>query len=440
MPGRTHRTSDGSGTSAPLTRRRLLAWGAALVPASLAGVRWARAQAVSEAPIAPREATEDVGHRFWRDLFDAFPLEPGERHFDNAEVGIPPLQTLRRMTTVARDVTSHAEAPAAAHVEAARASAARFWGADVGEIAIASNATDAMRRVADTLPLPLGAVVAISDAEPASSVQPWQVLERLGRVRIKRFSIHGADGKRDGNPRKWLDDAAALVVSHVLPSTGEIMPLEAVCDEAKRRNLWVVGNGSHATGMVDLDLHDLGIDAYVASGSGWMLGPRGTALLYLREGRLPELLARHRPLPPDAGDNRDAGARGIESARELELEPPSAALAAGLGASIDWLNGIGVETVRNHAARLARRIHDGLESVDGIDLLSSADAIARCPIVTLRVRRRPSGQVAEWLLDNLNMRVHRIDAQGLNAVRASIHVVNGPDDVDWFVEAVRTLA
>ncbi len=230
------------------------------------------------------------------------------------------------------------------------------------------------------------------------------------------------------------------MLSHVLPTSGALLPLADVCAEAQRRNVWVVANGSHAAGMVSVDLHALGVDAYITSGSGWLLGPRGTALLYVRQSRFSQLAVRHRALPDDAGEDPLAGAVGVDEARTFELEPPSASLMAGLATSLDWLSGIGVETVRDHAAKLAMQVHAGLKSVRGIELLSSEKDIGRVPIVSLRVSRRPNWQVADWLLENLSMRVHRVDTNNLNAVRASTHVVNRPDDLDWFVEALRTLA
>ena len=422
-----------------LSRREILGWGAALVPAGLVVPQWAHSQSVTEAPLAPREALGDLEHRFWKDLLDAFPLEPEENHFDNAEVGIPPLQSLAHMARVARDVSAHADATASDHVDTARQRAARSFGAQVEEILFASSATDAMRVVAEALPLPPGAVVALSAAEPPSSLRAWQAMERMQRVRIKRFETHERDGTLR-NPRKWLDDAAVVVLSHALSTTGAVLPLDEVSEEARRRNVWVVANGSHAAGIVPLDVHALGVDAYVASGSGWMLGPRGTALAFARAERLAELVVRDRPMSPNSTGNVYAGATGVQAARELEVEPANASLVAGLAASLEWLDGIGITTVRDHAAQLALRMHAGVEGVSGLDVLSSADDIARCPTLAVRVRRRPNTQVAEWLLENLRMSVHRVDTAGLNAIRASPHVVNRPDEIDWFIEGMRALA
>ncbi len=421
------------------SRRQVLAWGTALLPASLLWSRAVRAQRITEAPLAPNEARGDLEHRFWKDLLDAFPLEPEENHLNNAEIGIPPLQSLARIADVARDVSAHADSTASGHVANARLRAARFWGAEAHEMSFAPDATDAMRRIAESLPLEPGAVVAISSAEPSSSLLPWQALQRQQRVRIQRFETHDDDGSRR-NPRKWVDGARVVVLSHVLPTTGALLPLDEVCDEARRRNIWVVANGSHAAGIVPVDVHASGVDAYVASGSGWMLGPRGTALLYVRKELLATLVLAHRPPPPGAAAGVLGGGAGVHAARELEMEPPNASLVAGLATSLEWLDGIGIQTVREHAVQLSMRIYERLSSESGIDVLSSEESIRRCPIVTLRVRRRPNAQVTEWLRGNLTMYVHRIDTAGLNAIRVSPYVVNRPAEVDWFIDGMRALA
>src|SRR5439155_22632011 len=64
-----------------------------------------------------------------------------------------------------------------------------------------------------------------------------------------------------------------LVLSHVLCTVGYVMPVREVCAEARRRGVWTVIDGAQAAGVVPLQLHDLGPDAYVASGHKWILGP-----------------------------------------------------------------------------------------------------------------------------------------------------------------------
>ncbi|MFQ5600900.1 MAG: aminotransferase class V-fold PLP-dependent enzyme, partial [Candidatus Krumholzibacteriia bacterium] len=185
--------------------------------------------------------------------------------------------------------------------------------------------------------------------------------------------------------------------------------------------------------------HDLGADAYAARGHGWLLGPVGTGFLYVRRDLLPRLEPRYRNRL-DGRDLSTRAARPIEAARQLELEMRSASLAAGLTASIEWQSGLGIDGVNGQATALAARLHAGLSGIDGIEVLTPAASVQSSPVVSFRVSRRPNAQVVSWLQDELGMRLRRIDALGLDAVRASTHVVNQVRDVDWLVDAVRALA
>jgi selenocysteine lyase/cysteine desulfurase len=423
-----------------VSRRRILALGAAALPAGLLLARSGAAQGFSQAPLAPDDARGDLEHRFWKDLMDEFPLEPGEYPFDHAESGIPPLQTLQRMDRVARDVAGHPADPPGDHVDNARQAVARFVGAEPEEIALMRDATEAMSVVADALPLEVGARVALSEHEPASTLTPWLTLAREGRIQLGLFTPLPADSNLMRRIRDAADDAAAIVLSHVLPTNGEILPLAEVVRNARRRGALVIVNGSYGAGIRPLDLRELGADVYVASGSGWLLGPPGTAFAYVRRELLGRLRPRYRRAVRASVSPESPVTVGIDAASRLELEPRSPSEAAGLAASLEWLDGIGVDVVREHATALATRLREGIASIDGVDVLSSVESVQRVPIVTFRVSRRPSTQVADWLLERMRMRVHRVEAVPWNAVRVSTHLVNRYPDIDWLVDAVRALA
>jgi selenocysteine lyase/cysteine desulfurase len=66
--------------------------------------------------------------------------------------------------------------------------------------------------------------------------------------------------------------------------------------------------------------------------------------------------------------------------------------------------------------------------------------LQQVPIVTFRITRRPTAQVVEWFQTRMGIRVRPMAELGLNAVRASFHLVNRVADVDWFADGVRVLA
>jgi len=181
------------------------------------------------------------------------------------------------------------------------------------------------------------------------------------------------------------------------------------------------------------------VDAYVAPGSGFLLGPQGTAILYTRASLLLRLAPRIRA----AESVLDAGTPakpGIDAARVLETQALSPGLAAGLAASLEWLGGLGIEVVREHATILSRTLFEAIASIPGIEPLGTATTVAAVPILCIRVTKRPYTQVAEWLQSELAVRVHPVATPGLNCVRASTHLVNRKTDVEQLVEGIRRLA
>src|SRR5262249_53337832 len=72
--------------------------------------------------------------------------------------------------------------------------------------------------------------------------------------------------------------------SHVLSPTGLVLPVKALCAEARRRGVLSVIDGAHAPAMVPVGLDDLGCDFYGGNCHKWLLAPTGSGFLYLGAG------------------------------------------------------------------------------------------------------------------------------------------------------------
>ena len=426
-----------------VSRRDAIRFGIATLPLWM---RWntgtASAQEVTALPLPSEAALADPLHRFWERLPAEFPLRDDVLHFDTAGLGISPFAVLERVQATALETAAGGDAQRA-QLDGARAALARFLGAEREELALVRNATEAMNLVARGLELRRGDEVVLTTHEHPGGAAPWVALRQDTGVVLRLVEPQfNAAADADALIARMTKRTRAVVVSHVLATTGTPVAVEAVAREARRRGIWCIVDGAQAAGILNVDVAALGADCYLASGHKWLLGPQETGFLWVRRERLSQLRARFAGAYATDAAGWDLDAGRIEfrpHADRFEYGTRSAAQAAGLAAAVEWLEAVGLAAVQRRALALAQRFHTGIATLPGIDVLTPGAAVSQVPIVTFRVRRRPHAQVQEWLWNELRMRVHAVPDRGLDAVRASFHLVNRVADVDWLVDAVRTL-
>ena len=433
----------GGGTGG-VSRRDLLALGAAALPAGLLFGSRAGAQDFTQTPLPPEAARSDPLHPFWDKLPAEFPLRDGLIYFNTGGLGIPPLAVLQRLQDVALEVATKGETLRDKYFEPARAAVARLVEAEPAEIALTRNATEAMNLVARGLGLRRGDEVILTTHEHPGGAVPWVALAQDLGVELRLFDP-SFDPGRDAEAIWSLATrrTRAVAISHLLCTVGYVMPVREICAEARRRGLWTVVDGAQAAGCLPLRLHDLGPDAYVASGHKWLLGPEETGFLYVRREALAQVTPRFAGAYSDRLDGYSLEERRLhyrDDASKFEYGTRSAAQVAGLAAALEWIDALGLDLVQARSTALARRLHAGLAALPGIEVLTPAAPAVAAPLVTFRVTRRPNTQVADWLRSELGMRVRPVGERGLDAVRVSTHLVNRVADVDWLIEAARVLA
>lgn len=410
------------------------AWALRMSPAS--------GQDFTTVPLPPDAAHDNAAHPFWDTLQAEFAAGDDTRHFNTAGLGIPPRSVFDRMQQTALAAAALGD-PARDELDAARRTIARFIGADAGELALMRNATEAMNVVARGIDLHRGDEIVLTTHEHPGGAAPWVALHQDTGVELRlvepQFDL-AAD--MAAVLAAMTKRTRVVVVSHVLATTGTPMPVAQLAPEVRARGAWFVVDGAQAVGIVPVDVHALGADCYLASGHKWLLGPPETGFLYVRRERLAALRTRYAGVHTADASGWDLDRSRIEflpDASRYEYGTRSPAQAAGLTAGIEWLESFGPDVVRQRALVLARRFHAGLSGLPGIEVLTPGWSVGESPIVTFRVTRRPNTQVVEWLWGELRMRVRPVPDRGLNAVRASFHLVNRTADVDWLIEAVRVL-
>jgi cysteine desulfurase/selenocysteine lyase len=333
--------------------------------------------------------------------------------------------------------------------EGARERVARFCGFEPATTIFTRNATEAINLVAYSWGrenVGPGDEVLITEMEHHSNIVPWQLLcaERGATLRYLPVSESGEISLDDLDSSLASGRVRLVGVVHVSNVLGTINPVAEVCARARAAGAVSLVDGSQAVPQLPFDVSaDVGADFYAWTGHK-ALGPTGIGVLHGRR----ELLERMRPF---LGGGDMISQVGFESSTWNELpwkfEAGTSAIAegVGLGAAVDYLGSLGMESVRAHELDLLRYALERLGSdVPGLRVLGPAAAEARGGVVSFTIEGMHPHDVAQ-LCDReaVCIRAGHHCAQPLMrrmrvpaTARASFQVYNTREDVDRLVDAL----
>jgi cysteine desulfurase/selenocysteine lyase len=260
--------------------------------------------------------------------------------------------------------------------EGAREKVRGFLGAaDVREIVFTRGTTEAINLVASSFgrrQVGPGDEVLITHLEHHSNIVPWQLLceERGAVLRVAPVDDRGQ--LRLDEFEKLLSPRTKIVaVLHVSNTLGTILPVRNIVRLAHARGVPVLLDGAQAVPHMPVDVRDLDCDFYCFSGHK-LFGPSGIGVLYGKASLLEEM-------PPYQGGGDMILSVTFEKTvfneipHKFEAGTPNIAGAVGLGAAIDWLDGIAFEDVAAHEHDLLVYATERLSAVPGLRIIGTAE-------------------------------------------------------------------
>ena len=322
----------------------------------------------------------------------------------------------------------------------ARAGVAAVIGGDLDEIALTHATTDGMNIATLGLDWKAGDRVVTTTQEHAGALGPLYALR--DRVGVEVVVADIGDGADLGRVQYVMDRAITartrlVSLSHVLWSTGAVMPVARIAALARERGALVVIDGAQAAGAIPVAVRDLGVDAYAVSAQKWLLGPEGMGALWVaREARerIRPAIAGHFSLA--AYDSRGNG-EWHPDGRRYETSNFHRPSVVGMARAIGWLSMfVGLEYVHRRGPAVAASAAEALAAIPGVDVLTPRANMAT--LVAFRIR----GWSPEAALDELGARVFAIarTIPILDALRISVGFFTSEEELERFVSAVRLLA
>ncbi len=164
---------------------------------------------------------------------------------------------------------------------------AAFVGCRRDEIALVRNATEANSYIANGIDMKPGDEVLMTDQEHPGGEQPWQLRAKRYGIVVKKVALP-KPVQNSAQVLNLFSDAITprtrvMFFSHITTVTGVVLPTRELCALARSKGILSAVDGAHVTGMMRLNVHDLGCDMYSSSPHKWLQAPKGSGFLYVRD-------------------------------------------------------------------------------------------------------------------------------------------------------------
>ena len=311
---------------------------------------------------------------------------------------------------------------------------ARLLGAEDSEIALTHSTTEGINIALAGLDWQAGDRLITAGIEHPAVLNPAAVLHARRGVDVVTTGI-GMPGVDALLALECALEAGAkaVVLSHVSFATGVVIPVRELSEAAHRAGAVMIVDGAQSVGMIPLDLHALGADAYAGPGQKWLCGPGGTGVLYVSGEALDRIQLAYAGY---ASGSAAADARsfdlspGASRFEALSMHGPSveASLAA-----MEWLAGpdVGWPWAMERISALGRRLHGALSRIPGVSLVAPVGDISG--LVSFSVAGRAPGELTQQVRD-AGFVIRDIPRPAVNRVSTGFY--NTEEEIDRFARVV----
>jgi L-cysteine/cystine lyase len=315
---------------------------------------------------------------------------------------------------------------------------AAFIGADKEEIALTHNVTEGNNIVCWGLPLRKGDEVLISDQEHVGNALAWLNRAKLEGIVMKKIDIICSGEELLDRIKKAIGPKTrAITIPHIPCTNGQVNPVKEICALAKEKGIYSIIDGAHGPGMLNIDVKDMGCDAYVSCGHKWMLGPAGTGFIYVKKAMLDTVQTKFVGAYCDTGWDIETGIKGYaDNAHRYYYGTQSAALFDGWSAAIDFQNTLGKENIESFVKELSTSLRGGLMELDSkVEINTPAD-LHLGGIIGFKFKEKDTAQFVTQLRKEKTI-LRYVAESGLNSIRVSTHLYNTKEQVNSLLEKIR---
>jgi len=327
--------------------------------------------------------------------------------------------------------------------ENARSIVAEFIGAKSDEIVFTKSATESINLVAYALTEKIkpGDRIVVSEMEHHANLIPWQQLAKRTGAELAWFEVT-PEGRLDLSVIDSVitSNTTLVAITHQSNVLGTINPLDAIVKRASAVGAEVLLDACQSVPHMSVDVQKLGVD-YLAFSGHKALGPTGVGVLWGKNlEALPPFLFGGSMIENVSMTD----ATWAPAPKKFEAGVPNMAQAIGLGAALQYLQKIGLNSIHQHEEYLTKALLAGLSDIKDLKVFGPLDLIDRGSTVSFTLDGIHPHDLGQFL-DSKGVAVRtghhcawplarkfKIQA----TTRASMYLYNDLDDIDALLSGI----
>ena len=314
------------------------------------------------------------------------------------------------------------------------------------EIIYTSGTTESMNFIARIIEQDVedGDEIIITYMEHHANLVPWQQLAIRKNLTLRFLDLDEL-GRININQLKELINNKTKIVSicHASNVLGNINPVYEIGSLLKDKNIYFVVDAAQSVPHMKIDVDKMNCD-FLAFSAHKMCGPTGIGVLYGKKN----LLEKFDPVEFGGGMIGVVEEKSSTWAilpDKFEAGTPLLAEAAGLGATIKYLENIGLENIESYTKELTKYLYDELSKISNIKIYGTNEISDRVSLVSFNLEGVHPHDLTSFLDEKgICIRAGHQCTQPLlgklgaySVARASLYFYNSKEEIDFFIQVLK---
>ncbi len=313
------------------------------------------------------------------------------------------------------------------------AKVAKIAGCSTDELVLTRNTTESLDMIIGGFPWQPGDEAIMAEQDYGSMLEMFkQSANRFGIIN-KVLSIPNHPQNDDEIVQMYANAITAktklLMIPQMVNITGQILPVQKICDMAHSKGAEVMVDGAHAFAHIQFNIPDLHCDYYGASLHKWLSVPLGAGILYVRKEKIKKIW----PLIAESDSLESIG-----RLNHIGTHPVHTDLA--IADAVDYYQNLGPEKKEARLRYLQQYWTTKVRGIGKIIINTPKQPERSCAIANVGIDGIKPSVLAETLLKKYQIYTVAIDGANVHGCRITPNVFTLTKELDVLINALKEMS